>query len=300
MRRDGAGTVAGKLARAVNLEERRFVRKLYPALSPAVYMSLQMRLHLGYWPNLRHPRSYNEKMVHGMLFAPHPLASVVADKWRVREHVAGLGLESLLNDVYFVTDDPERIPFDTLPDRFVVKANHGCGWNIMVTDRDSMDRAAVVRQCRDWLGRKYGRESRTYETHYDSIRPRILVERFLPGEDGPVPLDFKFLCFHGEPTFAFVCRGRFGARATDTFYDMDWRVAPFRKVRPVASGEPKPAMFAEMRQAAAALSRGFDYVRVDLYLVRGRIVFGELTLTPLGGLGRFEPREWDFRLGELW
>jgi hypothetical protein len=274
--------------------------KLWPVLSPMAYKSLQMSVHLGYWPHIRSPRSFNEKIAHRQLFAPNPLAPLVADKWRVRQFVAEHGLAHILNEVYFVTDEPERIPFDDLPDRFVVKANHGGGMNILVTAKKSLDRPQVIRQCRKWLSTKYGEASRAYETHYDSIPPLILVERFIEEEGRVVPVDYKFLCFHGEALYIYVIDRRY-RQPTLTFYDPEWTRMDVGHVYPSDGYAPKPTRLEEMVRIAENLSAGFDFVRIDLYSPNnGSIVFGEMTLSPTGGLGRFCPREWDFRLGKLW
>lgn len=273
--------------------------KLWPVLSPVAYKSLKMFLRLGYWPNIRNPRTLNEKIVHRQLFAPHPLASRVADKWRVREYVAERGLGDILNEVYFVTDDPDKIPFDDLPDRFVIKANHGCAMNYFVTDKQTLDRQGVIRLSREWLSLKYGKATRNYETHYDSIRPMVLVERFI-GEGHGVPVDYKFYCFHQAALLVDVHVGRF-ANHTANLYDREWRDIGIRSEVPCGEVVPKPRNLQTMLQIAERLSGDFDFCRVDLYAPdAGRFLFGEITINPAAGLTRFIPREWDFRLGELW
>jgi len=275
------------------------VVKLWPALSPVAYKSLRMRLHLGYWPNIRNPRTFNEKIAHRQLFAPNPLASLVADKWRVREYVAERGLAHILNEVYFVTDAPETIPFDDLPDRFVTKANHGSGWNIIAKDKSKLDRQEVIRQCREWLSLKYGKATRSYESHYDSIQPVILVEKLLEDRDGRVPLDYKFFCFHGRAQYV-VAIDR-SASPTLNCYDREWQDMGFRMSYPIGKTVPKPALFDRMIEVAESLSVGFDFVRVDLYTPDSEIIlFGEITVNSGGGLAKFTPRKWDFRFGELW
>lgn len=276
------------------------IDQLYAVLPPVTYKSLHMLLRLGYWPNIRNPRTFNEKIAHRQLFAPHPLAPLVSDKWRVRQYVAERGLAHILNEVYFVTDDPEKIPFDDLPDRFVIKANHGCSWNILVTDKRTLDRQKVVRQCKKWLGRKYGRASINYEEHYDSIPPLILVERFIEDQAHGVPVDYKFFCFHGAAHFVQVDVGRF-RKHTRTFFDRRWRNTGVRFNYPGGEAVPEPLRLNEMIQVVEQLSDGIDFCRVDLYAPDNeRIVFGEITLNPEGSLGRFVPGEWDVRLGELW
>jgi len=290
----GPGYVAGITAD-------RLVRQLRPVLPPLTYKSLRMRFLLGYWPSIRNPRSLNEKVAHRQLFAPHRLSPLVADKWRVRQYIAERGLSHILNEVYCVTNEPEKIPFDDLPEQFAIRANHGCGWNIFVTDKRALDRQKVVRQCREWLSLKYGRASRDYETHYDSIPPLILVERYLHDERYGVPLDYKIDCFHGRALYIGVRRSGPSAPAYSR-YDPSWNQLSFAKSRTYSTCVqfPRPAKLKTMLDVAERLSSGFDYCRVDLYLLNDEeLLFGEITMNPDGGRNPIL-KEWDFRLGELW
>jgi len=277
------------------------VRPFYGVLPPLIYKSLLMWARLGYWPHIRRPRSFNEKMAHRQLLAPHPLASVVADKWRVRQYVADRGLAHILNEVYCVTDDPDRIPFDDLPDRFVIKANHGCGMNIIVTDKDSLDRPQVIRKCREWLSTKYGRVFRNYEMHYDAIPPLILVERFIDDKEHDVPVDYKFYSFHGTVHMIQVDRSRSEVHHSN-LYTRAWKDTGIRGlVQRSAGTTPKPRRLADMIQIAERLGRDFDFCRVDLYAPDAdTILFGEITMHPAGGLVVYTPKQADFWLGRLW
>ena len=279
----------------------RLLRATYRGpLSPCDYETLRLYLALGYWPHLRCPRSLNEKIVHRELFNQHPLSPVIADKWRVREYVESKGLKRILNDVYFVVDAADRIPFADLPDKYVIKPNHGSGCCVVVRDRRAADVEAIVAQCEAWLKLRVSSLSRTYVTHYDSIPPRIVVERFIEDERYAVPTDYKFLCFHGRVRYLYVI-DRSGVQSTCTFFDPEWRKLPISYDYPVAESVPRPARLAEMVEVAERLSAGFDFVRVDLYSPNdSAVVFGEMTLSPTAGNGVFRPREWDFKLGELW
>lgn len=279
----------------------KFVGLLGPVLPPVVCKSAMMYLRLGYWPNIRNPRTFNEKVAHRQLFAPHPLGSLVADKWRVREYVAERGLRDILNEVYFVTDDPATIPFADLPDQFVIKANHGSGTNIIVKDRSKLKQKRVIRQCRKWLTQKSGKVTHNYETHYDGIAPLILVERYIEAEEGRGALtDYKLFCFRGLAQFIQVDLDRF-VNHTRVIYDCEWRDTGMRYIYSRGELVPKPPRFEEMLRVVERLSADFDFCRIDLYAPEPeRLLFGEITMNPQGGLGPFTPREWDFRLGELW
>ncbi|MFO7675570.1 MAG: ATP-grasp fold amidoligase family protein [bacterium] len=279
----------------------KLIEPLYPVLPPLAWKTLMMWARLGYWPNIRNPRTFNEKMAHRQLFAPHPLAPLVADKWRVRQYVAKRGLADILNEVYLTTDDPAKIPFDDLPDRFVIKANHGCGMNIIVPDKSRLDRPAVISRCREWLATKYGRASRNNETHYDAIPPLLVVERFIEDGEHDVPVDYKFYCFHGTVHMVQVDQSRSSVHHSN-LYDRAWRDTGIRGLVPRSTvATPEPPRLAEMVRIAERLGDGLDFCRVDLFAPDPRtILFGEITLHPAGGLVVYSPKKADFELGKLW
>jgi hypothetical protein len=80
-------------------------------------------------------------------------------------------------------------------------------------------------------------------------------------------------------------------------FDRSWRRVS------VASADPDPvapASLARMIVAAEVLAKGIDFLRVDLYEVGGRPLFGEMTFYPGSGLDRFDPVALDHELGAHW
>jgi hypothetical protein len=225
--------------------------------------------------------------------------NVLADKVRVRAYVADRGLRHLLNDLYGVWERAEQIPFEALPEAYVLKANHGCGWNIIVRDKRRLNLTAARARLNQWLGLNYFDKGR--EWAYRDIPPRILCERYLENAEFGELIDFKFYCYSGEPQVVFVCCGRFGPGGVRyDAYDMDWRRIPVAKGKPVAGlGLPRPANFEEMCAAVRLLSAGFPFLRVDLYSIEGRIYFGELTFYPDNGKVPFRPEAYNRFFGDL-
>ncbi len=170
---------------------------------------------LGYLPNLIWPRSFSEKLVRRKLRRAPPIWSELSDKVKVRQHIAARVGDQFLNPLHLVTADPDEIDFATLPDRFVVKASHGSGWNVIVSDRSSISVDEIRGRCRNWLASRYG--VTTHESWYASIPPRILIEHFMTDATHGVPLDFKFWVFHGVVEFVQVDFGRFSSH-TRTVY----------------------------------------------------------------------------------
>ena len=61
----------------------------------------------------------------------------------------------------------------------------------------------------------------------------------------------------------------------------------------------KPENLSRMIEIARILSQDFPFVRVDLYNIHGKIYFGELTFYPWSGYVKFNPFEFDEKLGQL-
>ena len=267
-------------------------------VSPEMALKMLFRLKLGYPLNLKRPRTYNEKLQWVKLYDRNPLMPVCCDKYAVRGYVESKGLGHLLNDLLWEGFDPLDIPFDDLPERFVIKVTHGSAFNIICTDKAKLDRRKVVRTCRRWLKAKflpcYG------EWFYGVERPRVIVERYLEGDGGRPLYDYKLFCFNGEPKMTYVDTWRGGHHAINA-YDTDMNLFPGVKLgHPNDNGAvaEKPAAWNEMLDISRRLSADFNHVRVDLYYTQGRVYFGELTFTKSAGFGKIEPYEFDVKMGD--
>jgi hypothetical protein len=253
----------------------------------------------GYVPNLVHPRTFNEKVYRFKMTADPAKLAPLADKVRVQDYVRERIGPEVLNEIYLVTTDPAEIRFDRLPESFVVKANHGSGWDVLVPDKSHASEAAVQAECRRWLNLRFGLE--THERWYSAIPPQILVERFLHDDRYTVPLDYKFWVFGGTAHYIQVDIDRFGSHQR-VFYDRNWVRQAFTICYPPGPDVPRPEPLDRMIAIAERLATGLSFVRVDLYAVNGhQIIFGELTFAPGAGFEPFLPDgQVDTVLGRLW
>jgi hypothetical protein len=271
-------------------------------LGPLMFERLLFCLRHRYWPHFHNPRSHNERIVHRKLFAPAAAAAMLSDKIAVRTYVAEHVGSQYLNEVYWTGTTIALHEWDALPQVFVVKGTHGSGLNYMFVVRDKSqwtydEFSAAIAAI---LKRRFGRMS--CEPWYGDITPRIIIEKLLVDAGDAAPRDYKFYVFHGRVHYIHVNDKRF-INMDIIMYDRDWNVAPFRPSRwPVGAVEPKPAMLDQAIVVAEKLAAGYDFMRVDLYLLPdNRIVFGELTSTPGAGHAPFRPdAEYDFKLGDLW
>jgi hypothetical protein len=274
------------------------VRKASRVLvSDSLYIRAMYVRAFGRTPDLKRPMGFNEKLQWMKLYWRDPTMQQVVDKYEVRSFVESRVGRSALNELYGVYLKIDEISAAALPTQFVLKATHGSGYNVICADKTKLDWAAVRRKFTRWMSRDYSLYGR--EWAYQGVSPRIVCEKFLSGRNGEAPRDYKFFCFGGCPKFVQVDYDRFGVHRRN-FYDMQWRLQPFRMTFPNTDfDDAPPTNFDEMVEMACRLSEGFPFVRVDLYSVEGRAspVFGELTFYPDSGLKPFDPPRVDQEIG---
>ncbi|MBN2395833.1 MAG: hypothetical protein JXC36_05135 [Candidatus Atribacteria bacterium] len=255
----------------------------------------------GYKLNLKNPQSFQEKIVWKKIYDRNPLLPIVADKYQVRFYLQQvLGEEntkSILVPLLYVTEEPKTIPFEELPDEFIVKPNHASGLNIIIRN-GCFNQVEIVNTCLKWLKTPYGLDK--LEWAYKSIKRKIVIEKLLIDEDGKVPKEFKFHMFHGKCKLICVVFDRM-AEISKSYFDEKFNLLPIKTSScPPGKKIQRPINYLSMMELAEKLSQPFDYIRVDLYNMNGEIYFGELTNYPTSGMGQYDPRSFDYKLGEYW
>jgi hypothetical protein len=227
--------------------------------------------------------------------AGNTLFTRLADKYLVRDYVGQKVGDRYLVKLLWHGTDPSKIPFETLPAKYMIKTNHGSGGHWPVNGY--VDRTKIVEHLDKLLKENYYWHSREYQ--YYKIAPRILIEEFIDDGEQLGPLDFRFWCFRGQPELIQVTNH---ANSISAFYDTEWNKLDLtHRVSGFEDAEiAEPVNLKESISVAAALSEDIDFVRVDLYNARGQIYFGELTFTPRAGIFIFKPGVWDEILGEKW
>jgi hypothetical protein len=272
---------------------------------------LRFEKKLGYPLNLKHPKSFNEKMCWRKIYDRNPLFPIIVDKVAVREYISDvLGkerAERVLIPLFMVAQNPRDIPFQALPREFVIKASHGSGMNLLVRETSQLTADVIVRKCEDWLRTPYGVFK--HEWAYQRVVPRIVIEPLLKNTHGGPVREFKLHMFDGKCGLIQAHAAKVwddgsrvinGDAPTLTFYTADWSRIDVCWVYKSGPSEPRPAQLQEIMEIAEVLSRPFDYIRVDFYITLEGIKVGELTPYHLSGTGRLEPMEFDFELGSKW
>ncbi|MDX1940148.1 MAG: ATP-grasp fold amidoligase family protein [Saprospiraceae bacterium] len=242
--------------------------------------------------DLENPKSFNEKINYLKLHTRYDLASIVADKYRVREYVKGKIGETYLIPLIGIYKKAEDIAFHELPNQFALKTNHGSGWNVICREKSNLNIKRVVKKLNTWLNFNAYYLSREYQ--YKDIKALILCEELLRYNIE----DYKFFCFEGEPKFIQVDVGRFTYHER-AYYDLDWNLLPFSICYPITGKDLlRPEKLEEMISISKKLACDFFFSRIDLYLHNDKIFFGEITLFPEGGSGPFIKKDQDFMVGE--
>jgi len=255
----------------------------------------------GYPLDLKNPRSFTEKIVWKKIYDRNPLLPRITDKFLVRDYVReklGPGkADEILIPLLFYSKDPAAIPFEQLPDQFIIKPNHASGRILIVRDKREIDQDAIIATCRDWLSDTH--YFYRHEWAYQKIKPMILVEPLLLGVDGNVPREIKFHVFHGKCKRVVVIVGRY-ADLKQSNFDENWNYLETETSYPMGPPLPKPVNFQQMLSLAEKLAEDFDYIRVDLFDLDGRIYFSELTSYTNSGDINYNPTEYDFEIGANW
>lgn len=267
-------------------------------------LKIRFKRRTGYRLNLKNPQSFNEKVNYKKVNDRNPLLTIVADKYRVREHIVStLGkerAEQILIPHLHVTDDPRTIPFDDLPEEYVIKTNHLSGKNIIVTKDQDVDRGAVIRDLTHYLKNPYAVFK--HEWGYLNIPRKVLIEPLIRDEEGRLPVDYKLHMIHGRCVMIHVHHGLCDDwdNQTCTVYDRDWVRQDVLWNHPPRDSVPRPGMLEEMISIAEALAQPLDMVRVDFFSMNGRLYFGEMTNYPYSGFSKVIPKDYEMYIGSLW
>ena len=249
--------------------------------------------------NLDNPRGLNEKTQWLKLYYHRPDLSGMVDKAEAKKYVASVIGEKYIIPTYGVWDSFEQIDFDALPDKFVLKATNGGGNNGVVLCRDKASFNRRHARLRLNSAMRHDIYMAYREWCYKGIKPRIIAEELLEQEGGLK--DYKFFCFDGQVATILVCIGRKGHHTTKYYFTPDWqlqRFTKFTKDLPDGFTLPRPAKLEEMLSLASKLSKGFPFIRVDLYDVGEDVKFSELTFYTNSGYSAERFPEVDQWLGE--
>ncbi len=269
------------------------------------YTFLRFIIVHKYRPRFNNPKTFSEKIVYRKFHSDAQALSVLVDKHEVRKFVANTIGNEYLIPLIKVKDILEPADFIDLPKQFVIKtSNGGGGENVMIVrDKDSIDISKTCKKFNLYLKHKVG--SKIDELFYDISKPKIIFEELIVNENGEIPTDFKVHVFNSmdDPViYIQVDSDRFGDHKRSIYNEdlnrQDFKIQP--KYSEIGDDFIFPGNMQELISKAKILSQGFKYVRVDMYNINGRILFGEMTFCHASGWEPIRPVYADYMLGKLW
>lgn len=267
-------------------------------LGDETYIKWRYRLIFNKRLDIENPISFNEKLQWLKLYDRNFEYTKMVDKYEAKKYVASIIGEKYIIPTIGIYDKFNDIDFEKLPKQFVIKCTHDSGGLIICKDKDKFDKNAARKKINKSLKRNYYYSGR--EWPYKNVKPRILIEKYMEDIKTKELRDYKFFCFNGLPKFMFLAKDRQIGQTKFNFYDLDFNLLPFTQGHPNdLSKISKPKTFDEMLELSKKLSANIPQIRVDFYEINGKVYFGELTFYHYSGFTKFEPEEWDKKLGDL-
>ena len=269
--------------------------KILPA---PLYMKIYYRYYTGKKLDLKNPGEFNAKIQWIKIYYRPKILSQLVDKYAVREYVREKIGAQYLNELIAVYNSAADVNFDQLPDQFVIKAVHGYNFNLIVSDKRKLNRRNARFKMYKWMSRnQYWRGG--LEWAYKAVKPRLIAEKYLAELGKEDLVDYKFYCFDGIPRFVQIDVDR-NTGHKRAYYDPNWNPLPFnnRHYKKVTEKLDRPPKFSEMLEVCQKLAKNFPFVRVDLYNLSGRILFGEMTFYPGDGRLEYTPDEYNKIIGD--
>lgn len=237
----------------------------------------------GFVPDFKHPKTWTEYICGQKFYGDFERMASVSDKLKVRAYVEEKIGKQYLNKllgVYNSVDEITKDVYNQLPEQFVVKPNHASE-RIYVNQTDDYEK--MNRETRGFM-EEFGNMNN--EFHYKRIKKKLLIEKYLLSKDTPLH-EYKFWVFKGRVQFIVPSINIHESKKTGNYhfrlFDRNFSEPIVQVKSPPSMKVSKPERLDEMIKIAEQLAEGWDFLRIDLYMVKNKIIFSELTPTPSAG-----------------
>ncbi|MCQ2581155.1 MAG: hypothetical protein MJ164_03215, partial [Alphaproteobacteria bacterium] len=221
-----------------------------------------------------------------------------ADKFLVRRWVARKIGKKYLIPLLGVYDYFDEIDFDKLPNEFVIKCNHGSGYNIIVSDKSKLDLDDARKKINSWMSEDFAFKNGC-ELHYHNIKHKIIIEEYIDPSLSNYEIQLwtfngkiKFVSVETNKTEDVLCRGVFYPNGKQC----EFQVTPshYKNMNFI----PCIKSFKKALKIGKKLLLKTPYVRIDFIDLKGDIKFREMTFTSGSGLSKIVPEIYTNMLGD--
>lgn len=251
------------------------------------------------WGDFEHPQLFTEKIQHIKLYERTPIRKMAADRLRVREYVSDKVGSQCLIPILGTYETLTKETWDSLPQQFVLKANHGCGMVSIIQSKSDHSFQEIFKLTETWKNTDYYKVG--HEWVYKGLSREIIAEKLITDSQGQIPKDWKFFCFHGKVKIIQEDIDRYGNFPQKrNLYDRNFNKIDAELLYP-PDQQPgkKPGLIEKAISIAETLSQEFNFIRVDLYITGDQVYFGELTNYPGNGFIPFKPRSKEYEIGQM-
>ena len=255
---------------------------------------------IGYYPNIEHPQTFNEKILWLNKYYHNPLLTLCADKYLVKDYIKEQLGEDLCIPILKKYNSIYDINLDELPNQFVLKVNWGRGKDqvIIVKDKRDVTLDKIRLQINDWLQPWNNFYFANYAWEYKNMKPIIYAEKYVEEIDRQLN-NYKIYCFNGKAKMTAVADNRFAKnKVTKTFFDNDWNILPIKKSpNSIHKRLAKPKSWEQMFNIAEKLAEPFPLACVGFYIIDNKPYIKNITFHIERGFEAFTSKEWDEILG---
>lgn len=244
--------------------------------------------------------TFQDKLSYLVIHESPEYKSNIVDKIKLHEYSKKVLGKDICVPIIKIYENINQVKFDELPNKFVLKFNHGSGMNIICKNKSTLNINEVKIKLNDWKKMNFGLIQAEFQYLY--VKKKLFVSPYLCDNI----IDYEIYCFNGKPKFIRVQKllNEENHTLLHNYYDLNW------KLNDIESGLKGyfriPEMIIErpkkldlMLYYSQKLSNEFAFVRIDLYEVNNTVYLSEMTFTPSNALMTLKNEEQSIYLGKF-
>ena len=244
--------------------------------------------------------TFQDKLNYLIIHENPELKTDIVDKIKIHQYSIKMLGKDICPPIIKVYENVDEINLDELPEKFLLKGNHGSGMNLICKDKLNFDLNMAKNKLKKWKKINYGLLKSEFQ--YFLVNRKIFAAPYL----GDRINDYQVYCFNNQPKFIRVSKLLVEKNHTTlhNYYDLDWKLTeidtnlrPFIRVPEIKIKKPKNLNL--MLDYSKKLSVNFAFVRIDFYEINNKIYLSEMTFTPSNSLMKFKNLNQSKYLGSL-